>query len=74
MKSSQAEIVYQITMKYVKQMLEKNLITCEEYQKINDELDAKYSAKISHLFLENTWYIYTLEWYIVMIKMEVWNA
>lgn len=54
MKSSRAEIVYQITMKYVKQMLDKNLITCEEYHKINEVLETKYSAKISSLFLENT--------------------
>lgn len=56
MKSSKVEkeIIYQITMRYVKQMLENSLITCEEYQKINDELKEKYSAKISPLFFEIT--------------------
>lgn len=55
------EIAYQITMKYIKQMLEKNLITEEEYNKLSDEFKEKYTAKISHLFLENRWYylIYT---------------
>lgn len=47
------EIAYQITMKYIKQMLEKNLITEEEYNKLSDEFKKKYTAKISHLFLEN---------------------
>lgn len=48
------EVVYQITMKYVKQMLEKELITCEEYKKVCDKLREKYSSKISTLFLEIT--------------------
>lgn len=50
----QNEIAYQMTMKYVKQMLENNLITSEEYTKISDELKAKYSVIISPLFFEIT--------------------
>lgn len=47
------EIAYQITMKYLKQMLEKNLISKEEYDKLSDEFEEKYTSKISRLFLEN---------------------
>lgn len=54
MKNSKAEIVYQMTMKYVKQMLNEHLITIDEYNKIDAELQQKYSSKISHLFLEIT--------------------
>lgn len=48
------ELSYQITMNYLKQMLEKSLITKDEYLKINDELMAKYNLKISTLFFEIT--------------------
>lgn len=54
MSNSKAEIVYQITMKYVKQMLDKHILTIEEYNKIDNELQRKYSSKISPLFLEIT--------------------
>lgn len=47
------EISYQITMKYIKQMLEQKIISLEEYNKINEELKEKYALKISPLFLEN---------------------
>ena len=47
------EIAYQITMKYLKQMLEQKLISKEEYHKLSDEFKEKYTSKISHLFLEN---------------------
>lgn len=50
----QNEIAYQMTMKYVKKMLENNLITKEEYTKINDEITAKYSAIMSPLFFDIT--------------------
>ncbi len=46
------EIVYQLTMKYVKKMLEQRIITLEEYVKIDSELKEKYALKISPLFLE----------------------
>lgn len=46
------EIVYQLTMKYVKQMLEQKIITLKEYIKIDSELKEKYALKISPLFLE----------------------
>ncbi len=48
------ELSYQITMNYLNQMLEKSLITKDEYLKINDELTAKYTLKISTLFFEIT--------------------
>jgi transcriptional regulator CtsR len=47
------EIAYQITMKYLKQLLEQKLISKEEYHKLSDEFKEKYTSKISHLFLEN---------------------
>lgn len=46
------EITYQITMNYLKQMLEKKIITLDEYNKMNEELQKKYEPKISQLFLE----------------------
>ena len=46
------EIAYQITMKYIKQMLEKNLITEEEYNQMMAEFKKKYTPKVSHLFFE----------------------
>ncbi len=46
------EISYQITMKYIKKMLEQKIISFEEYNKINEELKEKYTSKISPLFLE----------------------
>ena len=46
------EIAYQITMNYLKQMLEKKIITLDEYNKMNEELQKKYEPKISQLFLE----------------------
>jgi hypothetical protein len=47
------EIAYQITMNYLKEMLDKRIISQEEYNKISAELKEKYTAKISPLFLEN---------------------
>ena len=47
------EIAYQITMNYLKEMLDKRIISQEEYNKISAELKEKYNAKISPLFLEN---------------------
>lgn len=46
------EIAYQITMNYLKQMLEQEIISVEEYNKMNDEIKEKYTPKISSLFFE----------------------
>ncbi len=46
------EIAYQITMNYLKDMYEKNLISNEEYNKLFDEFKEKYKPKISGLFFE----------------------
>ena len=46
------EIAYQITMNYLKDMLEKKIISIEEYNQIMDELKEKYTPKISGLFFE----------------------
>lgn len=48
------EIMYQITMKYVKEMVDKNFITVKEYNQINAKFNEKYGAKISCLFMENS--------------------
>ena len=46
------EIAYQITIKYIKEMLDKRIISIEEYNQIMDELKEKYTPKISGLFFE----------------------
>ncbi|MGI6568086.1 MAG: SHOCT domain-containing protein [Erysipelotrichaceae bacterium] len=46
------EIAYQITMNYIKEMLDKRIISIEEYNQIMDELKEKYTPKISGLFFE----------------------
>lgn len=71
------EIVYQLTMKYVKKMLEQKIITLKEYIKIDSELKEKYALKISPLFLEMSW-IYLIYTYFRVIysskEMEVYYA
>lgn len=46
------EIAYQLTMNYIKEMLDKRIISIEEYNQIMDELKEKYTSKISGLFFE----------------------
>ena len=46
------EITYQITMSHLKDMLDKRIISIEEYNQIMDELKEKYTPKISGLFFE----------------------
>ena len=46
------EIAYQITMKYIKEISDKRIISIEEYNQIMDELKEKYTPKISGLFFE----------------------
>ena len=46
------EIAYQITMNYLKDMLEKKIISIEEYNKMMAEFKEKYTPKFSHLFFE----------------------
>ena len=46
------EIAYQITMNYLKDMLEKKIISIEEYNQMMDEFKKKYAPKVSHLFFE----------------------
>ena len=46
------EITYQITMNYLKDMLEKKIISIEEYNQMMVEFKKKYTPKVSHLFFE----------------------
>ena len=46
------EIAYQITMNYLKDMLEKKIISIEEYNQMMDEFKEKYKPAISGLFFE----------------------
>ena len=46
------EIAYQITMNYLKNMLEKKIISKEEYNQMMDEFKEKYKPAISGLFFE----------------------
>ena len=46
------EIAYQITMKHLKDMLDKKIISKEEYNQMMDEFKKKYTPKVSHLFFE----------------------
>ena len=46
------EIAYQLTMNYIKEMLDKRIISIEEYNKLFDEFKEKYKPKISGLFFE----------------------
>jgi tyrosine-protein phosphatase YwqE len=46
------EIAYQITMNYLKDMLEKKIISIEEYNQMMVEFKKKYTPKVSHLFFE----------------------
>ena len=46
------EIAYHITMNYLKDMLEKKIISIEEYNQMMAEFKEKYTPKFSHLFFE----------------------
>lgn len=46
------EISYQITMNYLKDMLDKKIISIEEYNQMMAEFKEKYIPKISGLFFE----------------------
>lgn len=46
------EIAYQITMNYLKDMLDKKIISIEEYNQMMAEFKEKYTPKISSLFFE----------------------
>ena len=46
------EIAYQITMNYLKDMLDKKIISIEEYNQMMAEFKEKYTPKISGLFFE----------------------
>ena len=44
------EIAYQITMSHLKDMLEKKIISIEEYNQMMAEFKEKYTPQISELF------------------------
>ena len=46
------EIAYQITMNYLKDMLDKKIISIEEYNQMMAEFKEKYAPKVSPLFFE----------------------
>ena len=46
------EITYQITMSHLKDMLDKKIISIEEYNQMMAEFKEKYTPKISSLFFE----------------------
>ena len=46
------EIAYQITMNYLKDMLDKKIISIEEYNQMMAEFKKKYTPKVSSLFFE----------------------
>ena len=46
------EIIYQITMNYIKQLLENEIISLEEYNRHNEEFINKYHPIVSKLFYE----------------------
>jgi hypothetical protein len=46
------EIAYQIIMNYLKDMLEKKIISIEEYNQMMAEFKEKYTPKISGLFFD----------------------
>ena len=46
------EIIYQITMNYIKQLLENEIISLEEYNQLNEEFINKYHPIVSKLFYE----------------------
>lgn len=48
------EIIYQITMNYIKQLLENEIISLEEYNQLNEEFVNKYKPIVSKLFYENS--------------------
>ena len=46
------EITYQITMSHLKDMLDKKIISIEEYNQMMAEFKEKYTPKISSLLFE----------------------
>ena len=46
------ELLYQITMSHLKELLEKKIISIEEYNQMMVEFKKKYTPKVSHLFFE----------------------
>ena len=48
------EIIYSVTMGRVKIMLERGLITMDEYRSINEKMKAKYQPISDGLVSENT--------------------
>jgi hypothetical protein len=46
------ELAYQITMNYLKDMLDKKIISIEEYNQMMGEFKEKYTPKVSSLFFE----------------------
>ena len=46
------EIAYQITMNHLKDMLNKKIISIEEYNQMMAEFKEKYTPKVSSLFFE----------------------
>lgn len=48
-KMDNREIIYQVTMSYVRRFLRRNLITEEEYHEFNKKMIDKYNPKIGDL-------------------------
>lgn len=46
------EIIYQVTMSYVRQLLRRNLITEENYHEFNMRMLEKYNPKIGDLIAD----------------------
>lgn len=46
------EIIYQVTMSYVRQLLRRNLITEEEYHEFNKKMLDKYNPEIGDLIAD----------------------
>lgn len=50
----QSEMIYSITMAHIKKLLERGLITVDEYRLINEKMKAKYQPISDGLVSENT--------------------
>lgn len=61
------DFTYEVAMKISKSLLEKGLITNEEYQKLV-KLNNKAFNPINKCLLP--WYVWLLEWYIVLTRKE----
>ena len=49
-----SEMIYSVTMAHIKKLLERGLITMDEYRSINEEMKAKYQPISDGLVSENT--------------------